>query len=90
MNPVQAECVDVRRVKHEFGQSMTLWGGYGSQGTLAFGTPGQILSEVNELCDDLGAGGGFILQPGLSIQNEVPVENAVAFIDTAVKLERGG
>jgi len=44
---------------------------------------------VNELCDELGADGGFILQPGLSIQNEVPVENAVAFIDTAVKRERG-
>ncbi len=90
LNPVQAECVDVHRVKHEFGQRMTLWGGYGSQGTLVFGTPGRIRSEVNDLCDDLGAGGGFILQPGLSIQNEVPVENTVAFIDTAVERERGG
>jgi len=89
LNPVQAECVDVRRAKREFGERMTLWGGYGSQGTLVFGTPGQIRNEVNELCDELGADGGFILQPGLSIQNEVPVENAVAFIDTAVKRERG-
>ena len=65
-------------------------GGYGSQGTLVFGTPGRIRSEGIELCDDLGTGGGFILQPGLSIQNEVPVENAVAFIETAVERERGG
>jgi hypothetical protein len=45
---------------------------------------------VHELCDVLGVGGGFILSPGLVIQNEVPVENAAAFIEVARERERGG
>jgi uroporphyrinogen decarboxylase len=83
LHPVQSECVDVRRVKREFGRDITLWGGYGNQGTLVFGAPAQVRREVNALCDEIGAGGGFILSPGLGLQNETPLENAVAFIEVA-------
>lgn len=89
LHPVQSECVDVRWVKREFGRHLTIWGGYGNQTTLVFGTPAQIRHEVNALCDDLGVGGGFILSPGLGIQVETPVENAVAFIEVAKERERG-
>ena len=89
LHPVQSECVDVLAVKRDYGESITLWGGYGTQGTLVFGTPAQVRREVNDACDALGAGGGFILTPGLSmIQGGVPVENAAAFI--AVAQEREG
>jgi uroporphyrinogen decarboxylase len=89
LNPVQPECVDVNLVKREYGSRLTIWGGYGSQRTLAFGTSGEILSEVREVCDTLGKGGGFILTPGLAIQNDVPIENAAAFIETAIECESG-
>ena len=89
LHPVQTECVDAAWVKREYGRDLTLWGGYGSQGALALGTPDQIRREVHEQCDLLGAGGGFILSPGLSIQNEVPIDNAVAFIEVARARERG-
>ena len=89
LHPVQTECVDVAWVKREFGRHLTIWGGYGSQGSLVFGTPDQIGREVDQQCDVLGAGGGFILSPGLSIQNEVPIENVVAFIETALAREQG-
>jgi uroporphyrinogen decarboxylase len=89
LHPVQGECVDVEWVKREFGSHLTLWGGYGSQGTLVFGTPVQVRQEVNKVCDLLGVGGGFILSPGLGLQDEVPLENAVAFIEVAEARERG-
>jgi uroporphyrinogen decarboxylase len=89
LNPLQSECVDVVRVKNEYGQYLTIWGGYGTQRSLAFGTPEAVRREVHETCDLLGAGGGFILTPGLSIQNDVPLENAVAFIETALEREKG-
>ena len=89
LHPVQTECVDAAWVKREYGRDLTLWGGYGSQGALAFGTPELIRQEVHQQCDLLGAGGGFILAPGLSIQNEVPIENAVAFVETARAREQG-
>ena len=89
LNPLQAECVDVHSVKQEFGKDITIWGGYGSQRNLVFGTPDDIHAEVHELCSNLGSGGGFILTPGLSIQNEVPIENAAAFIESAKEHEKG-
>jgi uroporphyrinogen decarboxylase len=89
LNPLQSECVDVAWVKREYGKYITIWGGYGTQRSLAFGDPDTVRREVSETCDLLGAGGGFILAPGLSIQNDVPLENAVAFIDTALERERG-
>ena len=89
LNPLQSECVDVSRVKREHGDRITIWGGYGTQRSLAFGTPEEVRREVHEVCDVLGAGGGFILTPGLAIQNDVPIENAVAFIETAKERERG-
>jgi len=90
LHPVQAECVDVMHVKREYGRRITIWGGYGTQGSLVFGTPEDVRREVNEVCDSLGAGGGFILTPGLSmIQNGVPVENAAAFVEVAIERERG-
>ena len=89
LHPVQSECVDVYWMKREFGQHITIWGGYGSQGTLVFGSPRQVRAEVDALCDALGAGGGFILSPGLSLQSEVPVENAAAFLDIALDREQG-
>jgi len=90
LHPVQIECVDAAWVKREYGSDLTIWGGYGSQGSLVFGTPEQVRQEVQEQCDLLGAGGGFILCPGLSIQNEVPIENAVAFIETARERQERG
>jgi len=87
LHPVQSECVDAAWVKRDYGKSLTLWGGYGTQGTMAFGAPDRIRREVHEVCDLLGQGGGFILTPGLAIQNEVPVENAAAFVEIARERE---
>jgi uroporphyrinogen decarboxylase len=89
LHPAQSECMDVGRLKREFGSHITLWGAYGSQGTLAFGTPAQVRREVDQLCDLMGVGGGFILAPGLGLQNETPIENAIAFIEQANRRERG-
>lgn len=89
LHPVQPECIDVTWAKREFGQDLTLWGAYGTQGTLAFGTPTQVEGEVEDLCRTLGAGGGFILSPGLAFQAETPIENMVSFIAAAQKWGTG-
>ena len=89
LNPVQPECIDVSWAKREFGRDLTLYGCYGSQGTLVRGTPSQVRQEVNAVCDLQGVSGGFILAPGISILRGTPIENAVAFIDIAAERERG-
>ena len=89
LHPVQAECMDVNWVKREFGRDLTLWGCYGTQGTLVSGTPSQVRQEVDTLCDRMGIGGGFILSPGISVQRETPIENVVSFIEAVMEREQG-
>jgi uroporphyrinogen decarboxylase len=89
LHPVQSECVDALWVKREFGRHLTIWGGYGNQGTLVFGTPEQVRREVHQTCDALAVGGGFILSPGLGLQIETPLGNAAAFVETAREREIG-
>ena len=80
LNPVQPECMDVHRIKKEYGSRITLWGGYGTQGTLMFGTPAEVRREVFALCD--------VMEPGLGVPDEMPLRNAVAFIEAAREWER--
>ena len=44
--------------------------------------------EVFALCDVMAEGGGFILEPGLGFPDEMPLRNAVAFIEAAREWER--
>ena len=83
-NPVQPECNDIAWIKREFGKHLRFLGGVGSQGTLVFGTPDEVRSEVNDRIKVLGKGGGYILSHCKALRPETPVENVIAFIDAVV------
>ena len=40
--------------------------------------------EVKRLKQVMGAGGGYILEPGITVQGDVPVENIAAMVEEAV------
>lgn len=85
INPVQinAKDMDSRRLKEEFGQNLTFWGGgVDTQNILPFGTPDEIRRHVTEQCEVLGQGGGFVFNAVHNIQANVPIENIVAMLDT--------
>ena len=85
INPVQiaAKDMDPQRLKDEFGDRVTFWGGgVDTQKTLPFGTPAQVREEVLRLCDIFGKDGGFVFNTVHNIQANVPVENVVAMMDT--------
>lgn len=85
INPVQIAAVDMdpKRLKDEFGDRITFWGGgIDTQNTLPFGTPAQIRDEVHRLCDIFGSDGGFVFNSVHNIQANVPVENVVALMET--------
>ena len=48
-------------------------------------TPQQIRDEVKRLKDQMGRGGGYILEAGITIQADVTLENVLALIDQAQK-----
>lgn len=81
INPVQvsANKMDTKRLKKEFGDALTFWGGgIDTQKVLPCGTPSEIRDEVKRRIDDLAPGGGFVFATVHNIQPDVPPENIMA------------
>jgi uroporphyrinogen decarboxylase len=83
LHPIQPEALDVVELKREFGGELTFCGGLGTQNLLAHAGPAEVRDEVLRLKQVLGAGGGYILEPGITIQADVPLENMLALIEAA-------
>jgi uroporphyrinogen decarboxylase len=83
LHPIQPEALDILELKREFGRHLTFCGGLGTQGLLVRATAQEIRDEVRRLQRDMGRGGGYILETGITIQADVPLENIVALIEAA-------
>ena len=68
-------------LKRKYGERITFGGGLDSQSIIPFGTPEEIHSEVQRLCQEMARGGGYILGPAKAIQPDTPIENAVAVLE---------
>jgi uroporphyrinogen decarboxylase len=77
----EARGMNPYELKKKFGNSITFWGGLGSQSTIPFGTPERISSEVDRLCAHLGRGGRYILSPAKALQPETPTANAAILVE---------
>jgi uroporphyrinogen decarboxylase len=84
LHPIQPEVTDVYRLKREYGKHLTLCGGVRTQDRLPRGSPEEVRQEVRKLKQQLGRDGGYILEPGITLQADVPLENLVAMIDEAI------
>ncbi len=83
LHPIQPEAMDIGDLKRQFGRELTFCGGLRTQDLLPFGTPEQVRREVVRLKKQMGAGGGFILEPGITVQADVRLENILAMIEQA-------
>jgi len=84
IQPLQPEAMDIFELKREFGKDLCLVGGISTQKSLPFGTPQDVVDEVNLCLEKMAAGGGYILAPAKPILPGVPLENAIALIDKFV------
>jgi uroporphyrinogen decarboxylase len=81
LNPVQtsARGMDPARLKAEFGDRLTFWGGgVDTQQALPYGTPEEVRTQVRERIQVFGPGGGFVFNPIHNVQPDVPLENLIA------------
>jgi uroporphyrinogen decarboxylase len=81
VNPVQitAAGMEPARLKKEFGDDITFWGGgVSTQGVLDKGTVQEVQDEVKCNVDTFAPGGGFVFTQVHNIQYNVPSENIVA------------
>jgi hypothetical protein len=91
LNPVQCSAarMDPARLKAEFGDRMTFWGGgVDTQRTLPFGTPDEVRQEVRERIEIFGPGGGFVFNTIHNVQPQVPIENLMAMLETVQECDR--
>jgi len=88
LNPVQvsAKNMDTSKLKEEFGDKITFWGGgCDTQRVLPFGTPRDVEKEVKRRIEDLAPGGGFVFTQVHNIQAGVPPENIMAMYNAVKK-----
>ncbi len=85
LNPIQvsARGMDPAKLKQEFGDRLTFWGGIDTRDILPFGSPDDVRAEVRRMIDILGTNGGYVLGSVQAIQAEVPPENIVTMIEEA-------
>ncbi len=82
-NPFQPEVMDVKALMKQYRGRLTFHGGLSTQKTLPFGTAADVKKETEELLQ-LGGTGNYILSPAHAVEGDVPLENMLAFIDTAL------
>lgn len=83
LHPIQPEAMDIYFLKRQFGRHLVFCGGIPTQTLLVQGTPAEIRNEVRKLKREMGENGGYILEPGITLQADVPLENMVVMIDEA-------
>jgi uroporphyrinogen decarboxylase len=84
LNPLQPRAAGMApgRIKDEFGDRLAFHGGVDIQHTLPHGTPQDVETEVRNLCQLLGRGGGYICTSAHYLQADTPLANIVALYTT--------
>ena len=82
--PVQP-CNDLKFIKKEYGRDLVFMGGIDTQ-KLPYMKPEEVKEMARETIRILGKGGGYIIAPSQEIMNDVPLENVVAILETAVEM----
>ncbi len=81
-NPLEPAAMDRLEMKQLYGDKLTFYGGLDVEHTMPFGTPDDVRKETRWLAENLGKGGGYILQTSHQVLWDTPMENIVAYIET--------
>jgi len=77
---VQPEVYDLKKLKTDFGNKLTFWGGISTQQTLPFVSPFELRDIVKKTIAIMADKGGYIAGPTHRIPADVPVENVIALV----------
>jgi uroporphyrinogen decarboxylase len=77
----EAEKMAPEYLKKTFGKDLAFHGCISTAGPLAYGTPEDVKQNVKETLEIMMPGGGYILSPTHSIQDNSPTENVLAMYE---------
>jgi uroporphyrinogen decarboxylase len=75
LNPIQPASMDPTKLKKLYGDKLCFWGTIDEQHTLPFGSPRDVINEVEDRIKNVGKNGGLIIGPTHHVQLDTPVEN---------------
>ena len=84
-NTFQPEIYDIEKVKEQYGDRLTFFGGVSTQFVLPNGTPDDVRAETERLISVMSKNGGYIAAPTHCVPDDVPVENILAFLEVVKK-----
>ncbi len=89
LNPVQTSAAKMKpeRLKAASGDRVVFWGGVDVQRFLPAARPDEVRERVRELAAVLGRDGGYVMAPAHEMQDDIPAENIVAWIEAIRNLE---
>ncbi len=81
-NPFQPEVMDIHALMDRYRGRLSFYGGLSTQKTLPYGSVADVRAETARLLEH-GRAGDFIFSPAHDVEGDVPLENMLAFIETA-------
>ena len=81
INPVQPECMDLARVKREFGTELVLWGCMPGQSVFAHGSRDDVQRHLRFLMEYVAPGGGLVVKFTNFLITDKSLENLQVFFE---------
>lgn len=85
LHPIQPEAMDIYKLKKEYGKYITFQGGIGTQNFLTRCSPQKIKKEIKRVKKEIGKNGGYIMEPGITMQIDIPLKNIISMIEVVKK-----
>jgi uroporphyrinogen decarboxylase len=86
LNPIERKaCMDIEKVKRDWGKKIALIGNLDLVHLLPNGTPAEVMTQVKDLIETVGTDGGYIVASEHSLNQNIPLENILAIRDAVQK-----
>lgn len=83
LHPIQPETMDIYELKKSFGQNITFCGGMPTQKILPDGSVEEVRNTVRDIITKMSKGAGYIFEPAITVQADIPLDNVLAMIEQA-------
>ena len=77
----QPEIYDIEKIKLQYGDKLSFWGGISTQHLLPHATPDEVKKEIVRIIKIMSKGGGYIVAPTHALTYDIPPENIAAMLE---------